>query len=274
MSLGKVQSSRNFWRSPRFAQGISVALFLVGWELILPLIPTDLIPSPLRVGEFMWAELRGDTLAPQTVYQAFGSSLRRLLAGFGISLLVGVPIGLLMGLFKRVEYLLHDFVVLALAAPALIWALLVAMWWGFGDKGSIITVVLASVPFVIMNIAEGVRATPKDLLDMGMAYDKSNTQRVRYIVLPSLMPFLFASLRYGLAHGWKALVLAEIFASTNGAGWTIRFWFDAGRVHSVIGYAVFFMILALLVERLIFDNLERRAFRWRPSMERTDVRGT
>jgi NitT/TauT family transport system permease protein len=259
------RSLRRLWGSTTTARILSIVSFLVGWQLIIPLLPTALIPTPIEVGEFMWAELRADTLAPETVYQAFATSLRRLVTGFGIALLIGIPLGLLMGLFKRVENFLHDFVVVGLAMPSLVWALIAAMWFGFVERSSIITVVLASVTFVIINVAEGVRAVPKDLLDMSRAYGTSDLHRVRHVVLPSLMPFLFASLRYGLANGWKGLVLAEIYASTSGAGWTIRFWYDARRAQGVIGYALFFMIFALLADRLVFRKLSDRVFRWRPS---------
>lgn len=255
-----------FWRSTRTARAISFVSFLVGWQLLIPMLPTALIPTPVEVGEFMWAEVRADTLAPETVYQAFATSLRRLVTGFGIALLIGIPIGLLMGLFKRVENFFHDFVVVGLAMPSLVWALIAAMWFGFVERSSIITVVLASVTFVIINVSEGVRAVPKDLLDMSRAYGTSDLHRVRHVVLPSIMPFLFASLRYGLANGWKGLVLAEIYASTSGAGWTIRFWYDARRAQGVIGYALFFMIFALLAERLVFRKLSDRVFRWRPAV--------
>jgi ABC-type nitrate/sulfonate/bicarbonate transport system permease component len=260
------RSLRSLWGSTKTARVVSIVSFLVGWQVLIPLLPTALIPTPVEVGEFMWAELRADTLAPETVYQAFATSLRRLVIGFGLALLIGIPIGLLMGLFKRVENFLHDFVVVGLAMPSLVWALIAAMWFGFVERSSIITVILASVTFVIINVAEGVRAVPKDLLDMSKAYGTTDLHRVRHVVLPSLMPFLFASLRYGLANGWKGLVLAEIYASTSGAGWTIRFWYDARRAHGVIGYALFFMIFALLAERLVFRKLSDRVFRWRPAV--------
>lgn len=250
---------------------LSVLVFLLAWQLIVPLLPTVLIPDPIRVGRFMWAELRGDTLAPHTVYQAFGISLRRLAVGLALAVAIGLPIGLLVGLFRSAEAFLHDFVVVGLAMPSLVWALLAGMWWGLGDEPAVIVVVLAAVTFVIINVAEGVRDVPKRLLDMGTAYQVPRTRLVRHVVLPSLMPFFFAALRYGLANGWKGLVLAEVFAGTDGAGWTIRYWYDAHRAHGVIGYALFFIIFALLVERLVFDRLSAYVFRWRPKTAlRTD----
>ena len=104
---------------------------------------------------------------------------------------------------------------------------------------------MAAIPFVIINTFEGVRDVPKDLSDMARAYEAPRMRTVRHVMLPSLMPFFFASLRYGLANGWKAVVLAEVFASTSGAGWNIQFWRDAHRAQGVFGYALFFIIFAL-----------------------------
>lgn len=251
-------------RSPRFARLSSWVAFLLVWQVSIPLLPTLLVPTPGEVGEFMWDEVRGETLAPQTVYEAFGVSLQRLSLGLLIAFAIGIPLGLLMGLSKRANWFAHDFVVVGLAMPSLVWALIAAMWFGFGSTAPLITVVLAAVMFVVINIAEGVRNVPKDLLDMSMAYGVRRLDVIRHVVFPSLMPFFFAALRYALANAWKGLVLAELFASTNGAGWTIKFWYDAHRAQGIIGYALFFMLFALLIERLVFGRLSARVFRWRP----------
>ncbi len=61
-------------------------------------------------------------------------------------------------------------------------------------------------------------------------------------------------------------MVAEVFASQVGMGWTIKFWYDAHRAKGVIGYALFFIIFALALEKLVFDRLARRAFKWRPQL--------
>jgi ABC-type nitrate/sulfonate/bicarbonate transport system permease component len=255
---------KRFATSPLVARILSLITFLVIWQVSVPLLPTLLVPTPAEVGEFMWDEIRGDTLAPQTVYQAFGTSLGRLSLGLLIAFAIGIPIGLLMGLSKKADWFGHDFVVVGLAMPSLVWALIAAMWFGFGTIAPLITVVLAAWTFVAINVAEGVRNVPKDMLDMGKAYGVSRFDSIRHVIFPSLMPFFFAALRYALANAWKGLVLAELFASTNGAGWTIKFWYDAHRAQGIVGYALFFVIFALIVERLIFGRLSAYVFRWRP----------
>lgn len=254
-------------RQRRTARVLSLLVFLAGWQLILPVLPTALIPEPSAVLSFMWDEIRGETLGRTTVWQAFAISLRRLFTGFAIAFAIGLPVGLLMGISRWIERMFRDFVLVGLAMPSLVWALLTGLWFGLDSGATIITVVLAATPFVIINTLEGVRDVPRELTDMARAFHVPRRHVIRHVIFPSLMPFFFASLRYGLANGWKGLVLAEVFAATSGAGWNIRYWYDAHRAQGVIGYAFFFIIFALIVERLIFQRLSNRVFRWRPSQD-------
>ncbi len=251
--------------SRRGIQVIALLTFLAAWQFIGPLLPTRLIPTPTAVAVFMGNELMGDTLARTTVYEAFAISLARLFTALAAAFAVGVPLGMAMGLWKPVNNALKDFTVVGLAMPSLVWALLTGIWFGLGNRAPLLTVFLAALPYVLINTAEGVRDVPRDLTQMARAFGVPRKAVVRQVVLPSLMPFMFASLRYGLGNGWKGLVLAEAFAATNGAGWNIRYWYDAHRATGVFGYAIFFALFALLVERAAFQKLSDRVFRWRPA---------
>lgn len=253
-------------RSRVGAQITFVVVALLGWQFVVPLLPTELFPYPSEVFSFMWDELRGDTLAPDNVYAAFWLTLQRLLTGFVLAIAIGIPVGIVMGMWKGAEAFFRDFVIALLTMPDLVWALVFAMWLGFGNTAPVLTVTLAALPFVILNVWEGVRAVPRDLLDMGGAYGLSRWTLIRHVVVPSQMPFMFSAFRYGFANGWKGAVVAEVFAAGDGAGWTIRYWYDAHRAYGVIGYALFFIIFALILERVIFRTLHKRVFRWRPSV--------
>jgi ABC-type nitrate/sulfonate/bicarbonate transport system permease component len=258
----------NLLRHPRAARILSWVGFIVSWQLIVPILPTELVPTPSEVAVFMWNELRMDTVAPHTVYESFSLSFQRLGVGLFLAFAIGVPLGLLIGLRRWADWFLHDFVVVGLAMPSLVWALVAGMWFGFGDLAPVVTVTLAAVTFVIINVAEGVRNVPKELLDMSGAYGVNRYATIRHVIFPSLMPFFFAALRYGLANAWKGLVLAEVWASTEGAGWVIKFWYDAHRSQGIVGYALFFIIVAIFIERIVFGRLSGWVFRWRPSDNR------
>ncbi len=258
-------------KSNRTARLLFPLAVLALWQLGYLLMATQILPSPAEVLNFMWDEIRLDTLSRHTLYESFAISLGRLVIGFSIAMVAGTVIGLLMGLSRPVEYFLYDTVVVTLAIPSLVWGLMTGLLFGFGNKAPIITVIAVGIPFVILNVLEGVKNSPKELSDMARSFNVPRRRVVRHVLIPSLLPFLFAALRYGFANGWKGLVLAEVFAASNGAGWTIRYWYDAHRGQGVIGYALFFVLFALFIERGVFERISRRVFRWRPSITHLQV---
>ncbi len=252
---------------------VCLLVWMVALEVVQSIWPfaVDVLPRPGQVLSFMWGEVKGDTLAPYNVYETFAISLKRLGIGMAIAMVIGTVIGLGMGLSRSINAFFNDWVVAILAMPNLAWALFCSLAFGFGDVGPIVTVVLTGIPFVIINVREGVRNAPLDLYDMARAFGVSRGDTIRHVLIPSLMPFMFAAGRYAFALGWKGLVVAEVFGGQDGAGWTIKFWYDAHRAHGVIGYALFFVIFALLFEKFMFDRLSRYFFRWRPEVNAADV---
>jgi ABC-type nitrate/sulfonate/bicarbonate transport system permease component len=266
-----VPSFTEVLKSNRTARLLFPLVALAVWQLGYLVTESQILPSPAEVLNFMWDEIRLDTLSRHTLYQSFAISLGRLAIGFSIAMVVGTAIGLVMGLSRSAEYFLYDTVVVVLAVPSLVWGLMTGLLFGFGNQAPIVTVIAVGIPFVILNVLEGVKNSPKELSDMARSFNVPRRRVVRHVLIPSLLPFLFAALRYGFANGWKGLVLAEVFAATNGAGWTIRYWYDAHRGQGVIGYALFFVLFALFIERGVFERMSRRVFRWRPSLAHLEV---
>ncbi len=258
-------------KSPKTARLLFPFVVIALWYLIYFTIDSRIFPTPVEVLEFMWEEVtltsgvRYSSVA-ENLYVQFAISIIRLTIGFIIALILGTVIGLAMGLSKSVNAFFHDWVMAILAMPALVWALFLGLALGFSHTGPILAVILAGLPFVIINVREGVRNTPRELFDMARAFDVPQNKITRHVLLPSLMPFFFAAIRYAYAIGWKGLIIAEVFASDRGMGWTIKFWYDANRAKGVIGYALFFIIFAVILEKLVFDRLSDTAFKWRPQV--------
>lgn len=267
-------------KSPRFARILFPFLILAVWLISIEILNniwsfgTAVLPTPLEVLDFMWTEattFTSESASRPNLYEMFGISLKRLGIGFLISMTLGTAIGLGMGLSKAVDAFFHDWVMALLAMPALAWALFLSLIFGFTDSGPIYAVILAGIPFVIVNIKEGVRNAPSDLFAMARAFGIPQSKITRHVLIPSLMPFMFAAARYAFSIGWKGLVITEVFGGQDGAGWTIKFWYDAHRAHGIVGYAAFFVIFALMTERLILEPLSRRVFRWRPSLDTPEL---
>lgn len=263
-------------KSPTFARLLFPVAVLAFWYAAVGVIKwvwpfaVDVLPLPQEVLGAMWDEIIDPFVeginAPtrENLYVTFGRSLFRLGTGFVIAMALGTILGLAMGLSKAADAFFHDWVMAVLAMPALAWALFISLMFGFGNAGPILAVILTGIPFVIVNVREGVRNTPRELFDMARAFGVERARTIRHVLVPAMMPFFFAAIRYAFSIGWKGLVITEVFGGQDGAGWTIKFYYDAHRAHGVVGYAFFFIIFALVLERFVFERWSRRVFRWRP----------
>ena len=192
------------------------------------------------------------------------ATLRHLAIGFTIAFVIGTAIGIAMGRSAYWDAFFRDYVMLTLTTPGLVFALVCVMIFGLLDIGPIVAIVLTSFPHITVNVVEGVRAIPRDLMDMASAYGVDRRTRIRNIVLPAIAPFLFTAIRYGFAIAWKITALTELFGQTDGVGIQIRVEFLFFDIAGVLAWAFFLVGFALVMERLVLQRLERRFFRWRP----------
>ena len=258
-STPPVQRVWQFLRSPRGARVLAPLLLLAVWQFFGDRLDTLLLPTPVAVVQRVI-----DFARDGSVVEHFSISLGRLAVGFAITVIAGTALGVAMGVWKPVDAFFRDFIVIGISFPYIVWAFLLFMWVGYGSKGPIIVMVLQALPYVASNVAAGVKDVPKDLLDMARAYGVKRNTVLRHLILPSLGPFFFAALRYGLSTGWKALVVAEVFAAQSGAGYHMVDIRRLGDSAGIVAWALYFVVFAILVERLIFVRASERAFRWRP----------
>ena len=154
------------------------------------------------------------------------------------------------------------------AIPAIIWALLTALWFGFNWKAPVLTVALTATPFVAVDVTQGVQAVPRDLVRMSKAFGVPVARRVRLLVLPFVMDYVFTGLRFGIILGWNGVLLSEWFASTEGVGWQARYWYDANNFTGFVAWVVLFVGFIVIFDRLILVPIQNRVFRWRTTIAR------
>jgi NitT/TauT family transport system permease protein len=255
------------WRA--IAYSVLGAVVFVGvWHLGSGFTRTefDLLPSPLRVLERMrdftfGNELRG--VPTGWVFVNFWETLRKTMIGFAGALLVGVPIGILMGRYRYAKNFFFDFVYLAANVPLIVYAILGLLLFGIGDTGPAFVVALLVLPVISLNVAAGVEGVDRNLLSMSRAYRMPTSAAMREIVIPSFAPFLFASARASFAASWKLAALAETFGGTTGVGVQIRKAFQGFSVTDMLAWMMFFVLFVVLIERVVLMRLERFVFRYR-----------
>ncbi|MFW6774159.1 ABC transporter permease [Nocardioides sp. CPCC 205120] len=190
-------------------------------------------------------------------------SMNRFVLGLAVALVVGVALGVLMGLSRFADAALSDLTMAALAAPAVIWALLTTMWFGFGWLTPVTTVFLSALPFVVVNIAKAVRAVPADLRLMARAFGVPRHEVLRHVVAPAVAGSTIAAVRFAIMSAWNGLLLAEWFGSTSGVGWRSRYWYDANQLDGFLAWVVVFIVFLVVVDQLLLGPVERWATRWR-----------
>lgn len=240
---------------PRIA---AYVIFLALWTWASGrIIAAPLLPSPLAILREM-----GEIIDSGLFLTHFGATLQKIAIGYSIAFVLGTVIGIAMrrrwwdGFFR-------DWVVLMLTTPGLIFALVAAMIFGFSPLGPIVAIVAASFPFVTVNVAEGVKALPKDLNDMASAFRVGESRSLRHVVIPFLAPYLFTAARYAFSIAWKIATLTELFGSSTGIGFMMRREFQLFNMTGMLSWIFFFFAFALLLEKGLLQPGMRRFFRWR-----------
>lgn len=190
-------------------------------------------------------------------------SMNRFVLGLAAALIVGAVIGVLMGLSRLADLAFSDLNAAALAIPAVIWALLTTMWFGFGWLTPVVTVFLSGLPFVVVNIAKATRAVPADLILMARAFGVGRSRVLREIVAPAVAGSTVAAVRFAIMSAWNGLLLAEWFGATSGVGWRARYWYDANQLDGFLAWVLVFILLLVIADLLILGPIERYATRWR-----------
>jgi NitT/TauT family transport system permease protein len=112
-------------------------------------------------------------------------------------------------------------------------------------------------------VAEGLEGVDQHLLQMSAAYGRKPRAVLRHVLIPAIVPYVFAGVRLSFALAWKVEQLTEVFGSSKGVGFRIREAFQKFSVRGVLAWVLLFIVFMLIVERLILVRLERRLFRWR-----------
>lgn len=232
--------------------------FIAVWAYFSTVLEPFILPSPLAVARRM-----GELIASGEVFTNFASSFLKTMVGWALALLLGIPIGMLMGRYRYARAFFHDFVYLFANVPLLVYAVIAIVVFGISPWGPAFVVMLEAFTGIAINVAAGVESVDRGLLAMSRSFRRSSRKTARNIVVPSVVPFLFASGRVSFANSWKLAALAETFGGYLGVGYQLEKAFQVYSVESLLAWMFFFVAFVVLVERLLIAPAERRVFRWR-----------
>ena len=246
-----------------------LALFLVPlitliiiWEAVYLMDLIKVLPSPFqafaRLGSLATTQKDGIPLLLRHV----GTSTYRICIGFSLAMLIGVPLGLLMGLNRYVSFLLKPLLSLLLPLPTLAWVPILLIVFGMGDLTIIIAIFLGGFFSIAYNTAAGVRGIDNDLNRAARTMGADRWTMFTRILLPGSMVSVLAGLRLAVGYSWRALVGAEMLAAAGeGVGSFIFMARQFSAVDDMFAGLTIIMFAGFFMERFLIEPLEKRTVR-------------
>jgi NitT/TauT family transport system permease protein len=205
-----------WWRRGLIAA--SILLPLAAWTLLSAtgVVSEVFLPSPAAVGAALAEMVQSGQLLPDAL-----ASLQRVGIGFGLALLVSVPLGIVIGSFRAGQALFEPVIGLLRYMPASAFIPLLIIWLGLGEPSKIALLVIGVVFFNTLMTADAVRLVPSVLLDVSCTLGAHRSEVLRKVVIPYALPGMIDAMRVNAAAAWNFVVVAELIASTSGLGYRI-----------------------------------------------------
>jgi NitT/TauT family transport system permease protein len=194
-----------------------VLLLAVWWGISASGVVDPLfLPGPVAVAERFFIWLTQDDLLNDT-----GISLYRVLAGFGLSAVTAVPLGLYIGAYRPVRAFFEPLMEFSRYLPAVAFVPLVMLWAGIGESSKISLIWIGTFFQMVLMVSEDVSRVPLLQIEAARTLGATNSEVVHKVLLRSAMPSIFDTLRMTLGFAWTYLVVAEMVAANSGLGYAI-----------------------------------------------------
>jgi NitT/TauT family transport system permease protein len=229
-----------------------LALFVLAWQVAVASSKGTLVPSPLAATKGIVELAEKGLLARYVV-----ASLFRVTWGYLAALLIAVPLGVWLGLWRRGEEAVNPILQLLRPISPLAWIPIAILWFGVGDVAAVFLIFLASLLPLTLTTVNAVHNIESVHLAAGRNFGLTGRELVRSVVLPGILPQLIVGMRITLGIAWLVVVAAEMIAVNSGLGFLIIDARNAGnRYDLVVAGMILIGIIGVALD-LLMRRLER-----------------
>ena len=225
------------------------------WAFAAGIWSPVLVPSPESVARYLWEVLRDGTLWDCSVV-----TMKRLLAGYVLGLLAGVPLGFLTA---RVQALRDTLGVLALGLqglPSVCWVPLALLWFGQTEGAMLFVVVMGTLWSVILATETGVRNVNPLYVRAANTMGSRGLHTWVFVMLPASLPFIVSGMKQGWAFAWRSLMAAEIYVTILtgfGLGHLLHYGRELNAMEQVVAIMLMIVLIGLLADKVLFSPWEK-----------------
>lgn len=177
-------------------------------------IPKGILPTIPDVGQTFLEMLKSGQLENDIAV-----SISRVLKGYCISVVLGVTLGSLIGMYRSIKELFVPVITVIRQIPMIAWIPLIILWCGIGETSKVVIIVLVAFFQILVNTQSGIESTPKGYIEVARLYKLGRWKTFIKVYLPHAIPQILVGLRLGLGGSWMAVVAAELIAATSGIGY-------------------------------------------------------
>jgi len=214
-----------------------------------------LVPEPSAVVQYLIRATQDKTLLHATVV-----TMKRLLTGYFLSILFGLPMGLLTARFKSVEDTLGVLALGLQTLPSVCWIPLALLWYGQTESAMLFVVIMGSVWSILIATDNGVRNVPPIYARAARTMGSSQFHTWRTVIVPASLPFIVSGMKQGWAFAWRSLMAAEIYVTILtgfGLGHLLHYGRELNAMDQVIGVMLVIIVIGLLADKILFSPWER-----------------
>ena len=214
-----------------------------------------LLPSPWQVASYL-----KDTAVDGTLLKATVITMRRLLVGYFIGLIVGLPLGLLTARWKLLGDTIGTMALGLQTLPSVCWVPLALLWFGQTEAAMLFVVIMGTLWSVVIATETGVRNVPPIYRRAALTMGSKHLHMWFKVILPAALPFIVSGMKQGWAFAWRSLMAAEIFVTILtgfGLGQLLHYGRELSAMDQVIAVMLMIVVIGLLADKIFFSPIER-----------------
>ena len=241
-----------------------ILLFLIIWEalVMLNLVDSRKLCGVLEVFKLFIVKLSDPNPDGAILTVNIWSSLQVVLTGYLLAIVIGIPLGWLMGWYRGFVAFMRPLFEIIRPIPPVSWIPLTIVWMGVGLTSKAFIVFFSAFVPCLINSYTGIRQTKEVLVNVGRTFGASNFTCFWKVGIPSSMTMTFAGIKVAIGNAWATLVAAEMLAASSGLGFMILMGRSYGRVDLIILGIVVIGIIGVIISALI-GACENLVLRWK-----------
>ena len=247
---------------------LSISVALIIWQLVITfeVINTRFLESPLFIIKTIISKITTKRPDGGYLYQHIYESTKVVWLGFLVGAVIGIPLGLLMGWYKKFDRVIRPLFEVVRPIPALAWIPIVLLFLGIGVEARAAIIFFGAFVGIVLNTYTGIRQTNPVLINVAKTCGLTDFQIFYKVGIPSAMPMIFAGLKIAMGAAWGTVVAAEMLAASKGLGFMIQMGRMFGEVSLIMSGIIVIGICGLISSWLVM-LLENVVLKWRPKTD-------